>query len=63
MQTKPAIQSWTLWVNFLIMFASVVNELAPMLKDPTVSRTTLVVALINILLRYRTSSTIAKTDV
>ena len=59
MGSKLAIQSKTLWVNYIVIAAAILNEITPMLQDPQLSRTALVLAIANVVLRYFTKQPIA----
>lgn len=60
MNSKRAIQSKTLWVNYLVLIGGFINELTPVLQDQTMTRTAMGLAIVNILLRYMTKTGIGK---
>lgn len=60
MNKKPAIASKTLWVNYLVLLGGIINELTPVLQDQNMTRTAMILAIANIILRYMTKFGIGK---
>jgi hypothetical protein len=60
MNKKPALTSKTLWVNYLVLFGAIVNELTPVLQDQNMTRTAMIMAIANIILRHMTNTGIGK---
>lgn len=57
-ETKSGAKSKTLWINYLVVIGAVINEITPVLQDSNMTRTAMILAVVNIILRYVTKGAV-----
>jgi hypothetical protein len=59
MNPKSIFASLTIWLNFLAAIGLTANEILPVVNNPALSKTAIILAVINILLRFKTKQPIS----